>query len=125
MDHGFESGALLGHLYTLERGSAVRLRLARTSDAHGIAELLRGEGFGAGDLDVGRLVHFDPRRRYVLCATGLIGATETLLGIGSIALDGAPAPKPDLVVLRPGAPTEVAQLLTSALIGRAGITRAA
>lgn len=124
MPHRFASGALLGHVYTLEDGSAVRLRLARSSDARAIGELLERHGLDHGELDVARLVQFDPRRRYVLCATRLVASREVLLGVGTIALEAGSAAQPDLLIVDQAAADEPARLLRQALIGCAtGVSR--
>lgn len=117
MAESFELGGLMGHVYTLGDGVRVRLRLARTSDAAAIRELLERQGLAPGDLELTQLVHFDPRRRYVVCATGLVAGMETLLGVGAIGLDRAP--KPELLVVDDGLPRELTDLLRRALIGAA------
>src|SRR6201995_135 len=114
MAESFEPGALLGHVYTLADGLPVRLRLARSSDAAAIKRLLAEEGRGGSDLDTARLVHFDPRRRYVVCATGLVASTELLRAGGAASPDGAP--DPDLLVVGPQRPQELAELLRRALM---------
>jgi hypothetical protein len=115
MDRSFESGALLGHVYTLQDGLPVRLRLARGSDAPAIRTLLERHG-GTDDLEPARLVYFDPRRRFVLCAAGLVDGTEMLLGVGAISLG---ATDPDLLLVADGCPEEVAGLLHRALVATA------
>ena len=120
MAESFEAGALLGHVYTLPDGLPVRLRLARSSDAPGVRRLLDDERSG---LEPGRLVHFDPRRRYVVCATGLVDGRETLLGVGAIRLDDGTAP--DLLVVDGRQPQELTDLLRCALESCAeAVTRA-
>ena len=114
MAESFEPGALLGHVYTLADGLPVRLRLARSSDAAAIKRLLAEEDRGGSDLETARLVHFDPRRRYVVCATGLVDSTEVLLGVGAIPLDGAT--EPDLLVVGAQRPQELTELLRRALM---------
>ena len=116
MPWSFESGVLLGHVYTLADGSCVRLRLARTSDLVAIRGLLAQVGL---DLEAARLVHFDPRRRYVVCATGLSDCSETLLGVGSIRLDSGPSAEPDLLVLADDSREELRRLLGSVLVDAA------
>lgn len=115
----FESGALLGHAYRLEDGAWTRLRLARISDVNAIAELLEHQAPGAGHLDARRLVQFDPRRRYVLCATGLFNSSEVLLGVGAIEFD-APL-EPDLLIVAEHYRDELGPLLMRALIDAAGV----
>ncbi len=121
MVDGFASGSLLGHVYTFQNGLTVRLRLARTSDAGPIGGLLARHGVDAPDLAAARLVHFDPRRRYVVCATALIGGTETLVGVGAIEL--AATARPHILVCDEEHADEVAPLLTRALLDSAGLTR--
>jgi hypothetical protein len=93
--------------------------MARISDAVPIRALLDGVQFAAGELDVARLVHFDPRRRCVICATGLIDGAETMVGIGSVALDGDGIAEPDTLVVAEGHAEDVAELLAGALTERA------
>lgn len=112
MADSFTLGALLGHVYPLDDGSCVRLRLARSSDIEAVRDLLSGRGL---ELDAARLVHFDPRRSYVICATALIDGTEQLVGIGAIALDGDAA-APQLLIVEDDHAGEVAPLLGRALI---------
>lgn len=106
--------ALLGDIHTLDDGTSVRLRLARTSDAPAIRALLEGAGQTGTEVDIARLVHFDPRRRYVVCATGLVNSSETLLALGAIRLDGAR--QPELLVVAGGNFGELGELLSRALV---------
>jgi hypothetical protein len=117
MAEGFELGGLLGHVYTLDDGAAVRIRLARSSDAPAVTALLQRAGRNAADFEVARLVHFDPRRRYVLCVTGLVDSTETLLGVGSIAREDAA--EPGLLVMGGDHADQLRDLLGRALIASA------
>lgn len=119
MAESFASGALLGHIYKLEGGLQVRLRLARSSDALAIRHLLTAQGLDSADLDLARLVYFDPRRRYVICATALLDSTEQLLGVGAITLDGATTP--DLLLVGEDHAVEVAPLLWRSLVRAAEI----
>ena len=120
MSASFDPGALLGASFTLDDGKRVRLRMARTSDAPAMRGLLASTTDGAHpiDLELGRLVHFDPRRRCVLAATALVEGRETLVGFGSIALDGGHR-LPDVLVVDPAAPSGLGAFLTDALTGRA------
>jgi hypothetical protein len=97
--------------------------MTRSSDAVPIGALLEDVESAAGDLDLARLVHFDPRRRCVICATGLIDGSETMVGIGSIALDSDGVSEPDTLVVAEGHADgragEVAELLAGALTDRA------
>ncbi len=83
--------------YPLEDGPRVRLRLALRTDAPAVRDLLARRGLDAGELELGRLLLFDPMSRAVLCAFAPIDGTETLVGIGAIDLrDGA---EPDTLVV--------------------------
>jgi hypothetical protein len=117
MSAGFESGALLGHIYTVGEGVPVRLRLAQSGDITAIRKLVEQAPQAPPRLDLGRLVHFDPRRRYVVCATGLIDGTETLLGLGAISLDAGA--RPELLVVGERHGEELMALLTRALTSAA------
>jgi hypothetical protein len=62
-----------------------------------VGTLLAGRGVAAGDLDVLRLLTYDPLRRVVLCAFAPVDGAETLVGIAAIDLeDGA---EPDTLVV--------------------------
>ena len=102
------------------------MRVARSSDVAPIRELLArrdgGEHPAGDDLEIARLVSFDPRQRCVLTATALIDGGERMVGVGSITLDGDPdsEPRPEVVVVDPQVPDAVGTLLAGALVGRAG-----
>jgi hypothetical protein len=110
--------ALLGDSYPLSNGLRVRLRVARSSDAVPIRGLLDRVDLAAGDLELARLVQFDPRRRWVICATALIDATETLVGVGAIELDTDGQAEPDMLVVSEEHSADVAELLTGTLMDR-------
>ena len=78
--------------YPLEDGPRVRLRLAWRGDAAAVADLLARRDVAADELEIGRLLAFDPACRTVLCAFAPIDGQETLVGIGAIDLceDGEP-----------------------------------
>ena len=65
------------------------------------------------------LVQFDPRRRCVICATALIDSAETLVGVGSIALDDEGDSAPDVVLVDEQHAGAISQLLAEALRIRA------
>ena len=115
MADGFLPGALLGHVYELADGTSVRLRLARGSDFQAVRELLERDSRG---LSAAKLLHFDPQREYVLCATALLDGRETLLGIGSIKLDGE-VTEPALLLTDDRAGDGLRRLLAGALVGKA------
>jgi hypothetical protein len=96
----------------------VGLRLARSSDAASIRELLERLGLDHEDLQAARLVHFDPCRRCVLCATALIGASETLVGVGAIGLEPGRTAAPDALIVDEQHHPGLADLLASVLLAR-------
>jgi hypothetical protein len=85
-------------------------------DAGAIRSLLIGQGVDLDELELARLVRFDPRCRAVICASALIGPTETIVGIGAIDLD---AQTPDLVLVDDEAGEGLRQLVADALASRA------
>jgi hypothetical protein len=115
----FDPGALLARSYALPRGPRVCLRLARVRDLRNLSRLLRRQRLNPDELELARLVHFDPRERLVICATALIGSAETVVGVGVIELTGDPATVPSLVVVDDVITYGLAELLSDALIGRA------
>jgi hypothetical protein len=118
MTPAFDPGALLSQSYALTRGPRVRLRLPTRRDEPAIRDLLERVGVREAELKAAQLARVDPRRRVVICAMGLIGATETLLGVGETGLE------PELLA---GVNTWVdedrteglTELLSSAVVGRA------
>jgi hypothetical protein len=117
MTDSIDTGALLSRTYELPSGPRVRLRYARRSDAPGLRALLRQRGIEPTDLELSRLVRYDPRRRAVICATAPIGGTELIVGVGAIDLqDEVP---PDTLVVDEGLTDGLADLLAAALVGRA------
>jgi hypothetical protein len=119
----FDPGALLSQTYTLPRGPRVRLRLAQRRDEPAIRALLAQRGREPEDFETMRLVRFDPRERAVICATALIGAAETVVGLGAIEIDPeaavGPDHEPDLLVVDKRITDGLDDLLRAALRGRA------
>jgi hypothetical protein len=113
------AGALMGHTLDIEGGPLVRVRLARSSDARAIAELLARQATPFGDVDVLALLQYDPRERYVICATALIDGLVTLVGVGAIDLLGDEMAEPDLLVVDPEFEDDLARLLWRLLVGTA------
>lgn len=104
----------MGHVYTLDGGTRVRLRMVQGGDLQAIRRLLHRLGSGESELSASRFVYFDPRERYVLSATGLIGGEEILLGLGVVRLDQGAA-EPEVLVADGDVADDVRALLTSAL----------
>ena len=103
--------------HPLEDGPRVRLRLAWRGDAPAVASLLRRRGLDASDLEIGRLLAFDPASRVVLCAFAPIDGHETLVGIGAVDLrDGA---DPDTLVVDERLAGGLSSLLGEVLADRA------
>src|SRR6202022_2392640 len=96
---GSDPEVLLASSFVLDGGLRVRLRLARSSDAASIQRLIDSVATERQDLLVARLVHYDPRRRGVLCATALVGGSETLIGVGAIDLDYDEQARPEILVV--------------------------
>jgi hypothetical protein len=85
----------MAHTHSLPEGTRVGLRLARARDEAPLKALLARAGAEYNDLDVARLVRFDPRQRMVICASQLFDGTELVVGLGAIWLDGD---RPELLV---------------------------
>ena len=116
MDPGFPPGALLAQSYPLERGPRVRLRLAQRRDAEEIVALLALNRLEPDRLEVAKLLRSNPRDRIVICATTLIGSTETIVGIGAIQVGSS---EPDILLADTMLTSGLPELLTSALRSRA------
>jgi hypothetical protein len=115
---GSDPEVLLASSFVLGDGLRVRLRLARSTDARAIQRLIGDPAIDRDPQGVGPLVHYDPRRRCVLCASTLVGSTEKLVGVGAVDLDREqPAGPQTLIVDREHGP-ELAELLEAALMAR-------
>ncbi len=112
-----DTGALLSRSYSLPIGPRVRLRLSRRSDLPGIRGLLEQRGIAAGDLELSRLVRYDPWRRAVICATAPLGGTETVVGVGAIELTADA--EPETLVVDERLTEGLGELLAGALRQRA------
>jgi hypothetical protein len=116
VSESFDPGALMARHYLLPGGLRVCLRLPRISDREGVRRLCERHDLEVDELELARLVGFDSRGRLVICATGLIGSAETVLGVGviDIAVDA------DLWLLVIDDRAEgLGPLLADALLGRA------
>jgi hypothetical protein len=117
MTDSLDTGALLSRTYELPAGPRVRLRYARRSDVPGLRALLEQHDVEPTDLELSRLVRYDPQHRVVICASAQVGGTETIVGFGAIELQ-AQAP-PETLVVDEALTDGLADLLASALVGRA------
>jgi uncharacterized protein (DUF58 family) len=102
--------------HALPQGQRVRLRLAQARDVPAIEELLRAQGTEREPLEVARLIRIDPRRRIVICATGLVDRVETLLGVAAMDVE---ATEPDLLCVDRTVSEGLTELLRAALASRA------
>lgn len=108
----------LGQSVLLGNGVRVRLRLAHFSDLGAIAELIQCHGESLANLHPERLVQFDPRRRYVVCARALVDGTERLAGLGAIDLV-APPGEPEMLICDPEFGEDLPHVLARVLRGAA------
>src|SRR5690242_15920580 len=116
MAFSVHNGPTVGRSYQLGNGPRVRLRMVVPRDAPAIRALLERQGLELDDLDLARLVRFDPRCRAVICASALIGPTETIVALGGIDLD---AQTPDIVMADADAGEALPELMADALMSRA------
>ncbi len=89
--------------------------MVQPRDSAAVRAFLADVGVGIGELELARLLHFDPRRRAVICASALVGAQETIAAVGAIDLDAA---SPDLVLVAEDPEGILRGLLTGALFRR-------
>jgi hypothetical protein len=90
--------------------------MVQPRDAAAVRAFLADCGVGIGELNLARLLHFDPRRHAVICASALVSAHEAIVAVGAIDLD---ASSPDLVLVADDPDGALRTLLTGALCGRA------
>ena len=90
--------------------------MAGPSDRVLVKRLLERRGLPAGDLDLRRLLTFDPARRHVLCALAPLDGAEVLAGFGAI---DAGAEHPDALVTDERFDPGLAEVLGRVLIERA------
>jgi hypothetical protein len=114
-----DPGALLSRSYELPAGPRVRLRLARRSDLPGFRALFAQRGVEATDLELERLVRYNPRQRTVICAMAPVRGAETVVGVGAIDLDAGA--EPDTIVVDERLTDGLGTLLAEVLVQRAQI----
>lgn len=113
---------LLDTHITLPSGDRVRLRLPQGRETRGVGALLLRLGLNPDDVDVRRLLRFDPRRRAVVCATLWTAEGEVLVGVGGLTyLDG----HVDLLVTDEELAPGLAEALHGVLTAAPSIRRAA
>ena len=112
----------LRRTFPVPGGPPVRLRLAGPSDRAPAAALLERRGLAADDIDVRRLLAFDPARRHVLCALAPLDGAEVLAGLGAIDFG---EDDPDVLVVDERFGPALAELLGRVLIERSRSNRAA
>ena len=112
----------LRRTFPVPGGPPVRLRLAGPSDRAPVTALLQARGVPADELDVRRLLAYDPARRHVLCALAPLDGSEVLAGIGAIDF-GAEAP--DVLVIDERFSPGLSDVLGRVLVERSRARRAA
>lgn len=108
---------MLSRPTTTPDGTRVRLRLPNPTDRAGLAALHARLGVHVDDLELTRMLRFDPRHATVACATAWIGGTEMLVGYGAIE---AGADEPHLLVCDEEVVAGVGDALAEALRRQAG-----
>ena len=81
--------------------------------------LLGQRGVEASDLELERLLRYEPRRRIVICAMAPIRGAETVVGVGAIDLDAAA--EPETIVVDERLTDGLGPLLAEVLMQRAQI----
>lgn len=122
MDMARSDTSPLRRTFPVAGGPPVRMRMAGPSDRALVAALLERRGLAAGDMDMRRLLAFDPARRHVLCALAPLDGAEVLAGLGAIDF-GEDAP--DVLVVDDRFGPALSELLGRVLIERSRSRRAA
>jgi hypothetical protein len=106
--------------HVLAGGTRVRLRYPQASDRPGLLALAERVGMPLCELELQRLVGFDPRKRRVVCASGWIAGSPVLVGFAVADLD--PGASVDVLLADEELAPGIEALLLAALAdrGRAG-----
>ncbi len=112
----------LRRTFPVPGGPPVRLRMAGPSDRPLVTALLERRGLPAEEIDVQRLLAFDPARRHVFCALAPLDGTEVLAGIGAIDFG---AEDPDVLVVDDRFAPGLGDVLGRVLIERSRSRRSA
>jgi hypothetical protein len=102
----------MAHTHSISDGTRVGLRLARARDETSVKALAARIGAHYSDLDIARLVRFDPRQWMVICARALWHGTEVVVGVGAIRLD---RDQPELLVVDDRLGEELGELMRHSL----------
>ena len=106
----------LRRTFPVPGGPPVRLHLAGPSDRPRVRELLERRGVPATELELRRLLAFDPARHHVLCALTPLEGQDTLVGFGAI---DAGEDAPDVLVVDERLAGGLAEVLGRVLVERA------
>lgn len=79
---------LLSSAHRLAGGLRVRLRLPYTDDHRRVADLYARVGLPLDEMGARRLLRFDARDRYVVCAMAWVDGSDVLVGVGASEPDG-------------------------------------
>lgn len=101
---------MMAHSFTLPGGTRVRLRLARARHEPSVRALVARTDAECSELDIARLVRFDPRERMVICV--LLDTSEVVVGLGAISFD---SDRPELLLVDEQVGEELNELLSSSL----------
>jgi hypothetical protein len=104
---------------TLPDGTHVRVRLPQAADRAALRALHARLRLAAEELELARVLRFDPRERAVVCATAWLDGGPQVVGYAAIDRDAA---EPDVLVadedLAPGIGAVLAQALRRRPAGR-------
>jgi hypothetical protein len=90
--------------------------MVQPRDAEAITAFLERQGLTVDELELARMLRFDPRCRAVICASALIEGRESIVAVGAIDLD---AHTPDIILAERDQAEHLGELLSTALCSRA------